>query len=148
MKLLLVCSLIGATSIAVSYFFGWRANMRKVSTTYWVLVLIGMVIMVGPMVHLFAQQEPSFSRTMFAVIAFVVGSLILLISPLVSSVHGIAHGETFEGPYQHMTPAEKQKFWETSRTVVRAGAGWVGRNERRKGNHGVADAAKYIKKLL
>jgi len=146
-KLFVIVVLITALITIIAYFFGLRSNKNNVTKTFVGLSLLGGALPIGSVIY-YSMNEPSLGNIVLCMFAYLIGIIILCVSPVLASAIGLATGKPFKGPYQKMSPNEKETFWNGVRFMGKLVTSWYARDQRRKGNHASADAAKYANKVL
>jgi hypothetical protein len=142
-----ILSIAGLGIMLLAFFFGFKANTKKIADTAFTLSHVGLVLMVGSVVVLF-YGDPSVWKVLAFILMYAFGCIVIITTPLTAVAIGLAEGEKFDGQYQRMTPAQRETFWAGVRSASKAGAGWFSKDQRRRGNHGAADAASFIRKFL
>ena len=81
------------------------------SATMRILLFVSLSICIFTATYALAHSyELNLNQIVVCLIAYLIGLGIMILTPIYAALDGLADGETFEGPYQQMTPEQKEKL--------------------------------------
>ena len=119
------------------------------SATMRILLFVSLSICIFTATYALAHSyELNLNQIVVCLIAYLIGLGIMILTPIYAALDGLADGETFEGPYQQMTPEQKEVFWKKVKIATKIAAGVYENKARNKGKDELADVTKKIRRLF